>query len=72
MMFFSQDTSDDLTPRESEVAQLLMRGYSNPQIAAELGIARETAKCHVSRILWKLGVSTRSDAAILLRSRGGK
>jgi len=56
----------DLTPREREVAELIARGYTNPQIAAELTITRETAKTHVSRILWKLGVSSRADVRVLL------
>jgi len=56
----------DLTPREREVAELIARGYTNPQIAAELTITRETAKTHVSRILWKLGVSSRADVRVLM------
>jgi len=59
----------DLTPREREVAELIARGYTNPQIAAELTITRETAKTHVSRILWKLGVSSRADVRLLLANR---
>lgn len=57
-----------LTPREREVAHFIARGHSNPQIAAELGIARETAKCHVSRILWKLGISRRADIRLFFPS----
>ena len=56
----------DLTPREREVAELIARGYTNPQIADALTITRETAKTHVSRILWKLGVSSRSDVKLLM------
>ena len=56
----------DLTPREREVAELIARGYTNPQIAAELTITRETAKTHVSRILWKLGVRSRGDVRLLM------
>lgn len=53
-----------LTPRELEVLSRLTQGKSNPQIARELVIARPTAKTHVERIIRKLGVSDRTQAAI--------
>ena len=53
-----------LTPRELEVLQLLAQGKSNPQIAQELVISRLTAKTHVERIIRKLGVSDRTQAAL--------
>ena len=53
-----------LTPRELEVLQLLARGKSNPQIAQELVISRLTAKTHVERIIRKLEVSDRTQAAL--------
>jgi DNA-binding NarL/FixJ family response regulator len=53
-----------LTPRELEVLQLLVQGKSNPQIAQELMISRLTAKTHVERIIRKLGVSDRTQAAL--------
>jgi len=56
--------SEALTPREVEVLRLLAQGKSNPQIAQELVIARPTAKTHVERIIRKLGVSDRTQAAI--------
>jgi DNA-binding NarL/FixJ family response regulator len=59
----------DLTPREREVANLIARGYTNPQIAAELTITRETAKTHVSNILSKLGVWSRVDVRLLMSGR---
>jgi DNA-binding NarL/FixJ family response regulator len=52
-----------LTPREHEVLQLLARGYTNREIAAELVISAKTASVHVSHILRKLNVSTRIEAA---------
>lgn len=52
---------DPLTPRERQVADLIARGFTNPQIAAALVIERETVKTHVSNILSKLGVSSRYD-----------
>ncbi len=56
--------SSALTPRELEVLGRLAQGKSNPQIAQELVIARPTAKTHVERIIRKLGVSDRTQAAI--------
>ena len=53
-----------LTPREQQVFALLPRGSSNAEIAQELGIATGTAKIHVERILHKLGVSDRTQAAV--------
>jgi DNA-binding CsgD family transcriptional regulator len=52
-----------LTAREEEVLQLLGRGYTNRQIAAELTISVKTASVHVSHILRKLGMSRRLEAA---------
>ena len=53
-----------LTPRELEVLQLLAQGKNNPQIAQELVISRLPAKTHVERIIRKLGVSDRTQAAL--------
>lgn len=55
---------EELTPRELEVLGLLAQGKNNPQIAEELVISRATAKTHVERIIRKLGVSDRTQAAI--------
>ncbi len=52
-----------LTPRERDVLRLVAQGLSNRQIAAELFISGNTAGVHVSRILTKLGVATRTEAA---------
>jgi DNA-binding NarL/FixJ family response regulator len=54
-----------LSPREVEVLELLVRGQSNQQIARELSISLSTVKNHVHRIITKLGVSDRVQAAIL-------
>jgi DNA-binding CsgD family transcriptional regulator/tetratricopeptide (TPR) repeat protein len=53
-----------LTPREREVLELLTRGYTNREIAATLVIAEVTAKVHVRRVIRKLGVRSRTEAAI--------
>ncbi|HEX6386685.1 MAG TPA: response regulator transcription factor [Anaerolineae bacterium] len=55
----------DLTKREREVLALLVMGQSNRQIAKQLQVSPSTVKNHVSRILAKLGVSTRTEAATL-------
>jgi DNA-binding NarL/FixJ family response regulator len=55
---------DPLTPREEEVLQLLASGQTNQEIAQTLGISKGTAKVHVERIIRKLGVSDRTQAAV--------
>jgi DNA-binding NarL/FixJ family response regulator len=53
-----------LTPRETEVLSLLTTGQTNQQIAQTLIISKGTAKVHVERIIRKLGVSDRTQAAV--------
>ena len=53
-----------LTDRESEVLRLIARGYSNPQISTELMITRRTVESHVTTILNKLGLSSRTQLAL--------
>lgn len=58
------DSPDDLTPRETEVLRLLARGLANKEIARDLSIGEKTVKTHVSNILSKLGVLSRTQAAL--------
>ena len=64
------ETEVNLTDRESEVLLLIARGLSNKEIASELTISTTTAKSHVSNILMKLGVQSRTQAAIYAARTG--
>lgn len=60
----------DLTEREREVLALMVEGLNNTQIAGRLTVSSSTIKSHVSNILAKLGVASRTEAVTLaLRSR---
>lgn len=55
-----------LTPRETQIYGCIARGWSNRRIAAELRVAERTVETHVTRMLGKLGVDSRSAAVSLL------
>jgi DNA-binding NarL/FixJ family response regulator len=59
-----------LSPREMEILQLIARGYSNKEVAHELGISRQTVKNHMTSILRKLSVNDRTQAALYALRRG--
>jgi NarL family two-component system response regulator LiaR len=59
----TKQPSYDLTEREMEVLNLVVQGHSNQQIANSLVISVATVKAHISSILSKLGVSSRSEAS---------
>jgi DNA-binding NarL/FixJ family response regulator len=59
-----------LTRREREVLELFARGRSNKRIAFELGISEKTVKTHVGHVLAKLGVSDRTQAALVAVREG--
>jgi DNA-binding NarL/FixJ family response regulator len=60
----SPDAPEALSPRETEVLRMVARGRANKEIAGKLGIGEKTVKTHVSRILGKLGVQSRTQAAL--------
>lgn len=64
------DPTYNLSERELDVLGLMIRGLSNPQIAAQLYLSRSTVKFHVSAILAKLGVSSRTEAVGLAVEQG--
>jgi DNA-binding NarL/FixJ family response regulator len=60
----TQPATEPLTERELEVLALVGRGRSNKEIATDLGITERTARTHVSNILGKLGLASRTQAAL--------
>jgi len=58
------ESPESLTEREIEVLRLLARGKANKEIGAALYIGEKTVKTHVSNILSKLGVQSRTQAAL--------
>ena len=64
------DLGDELTPRELDVLRLLGAGETNKAIAAALGITERTARSHVSSILSKLSLRSRTQAALWATKEG--
>ncbi len=61
---------NNLTKRELDVLKLVVKGYSNIEIAKELSISVNTSKAHVSSILYKLNITSRLQAAIIAVKSG--
>jgi DNA-binding NarL/FixJ family response regulator len=60
----ASESPEELTEREAEVLRLVARGHANKQIASSLFVSEKTVKAHVSSILMKLGVQSRTQAAL--------
>ena len=67
----SQDPIHALTDREMDVLQLIAKGLSNKQIAAQLFISEETVKVHIRNLLRKLNVHSRVAATVLYLNTKG-
>lgn len=63
-------TLSSLTPRELEVLQLVIAGYTNKAIAAEIYISEKTVEFHLDRIYTKIGVRTRVLAGMWALRQG--
>lgn len=66
----STELGEPLTPRETETLKLLAGGCSNKEIARTLGVEERTAKAHVSNLMAKLGVRSRTQAALYAMREG--
>jgi len=63
-------TLSDLTSRELEILQLVLAGYTNKAIAAEIFISEKTVEFHLENIYTKIGVRTRLMAGIWALQQG--
>jgi two-component system, NarL family, response regulator NreC len=62
--------TEELTPREIEVLRLIVQGYTNRQVADELGISTRTVEGHRANLTEKLGIRSRVDLLRYARERG--
>jgi DNA-binding NarL/FixJ family response regulator len=67
-----REPGEPLSPRQKAVLELLARGRSNRQIAADLNVEEITVKAHISAILRKLHVKSRLEAVVVSRSVLGR
>jgi DNA-binding NarL/FixJ family response regulator len=63
-------TLSDLTPRELEILQLILAGYTNKAIAAEIYISEKTVEFHLDNVYTKIGVRTRLMAGLWAMQQG--
>jgi len=60
----------DLTPREMEILQLVLKGWTNRAIAAEICISEKTVEFHLNKIYTKIGMRTRTLAIVWALQHG--
>jgi len=65
-----ESAGPELSPRESEVLQLVARGLPNKRIARELQISEKTVKAHLTQVFQRIGVTDRTQAALWAKQRG--
>lgn len=68
--FRGGEMRESLTPKETIVLQLIAHGYSNRDIATDQNVSEATVKTHVSRLLGKLGLDSRTQAALYALKNG--
>ena len=69
-MLANRSTQSVLTPRETDIVELIAKGMRNKEIAVALGITEETVKMHVKNVLSKLQVNDRSAVVAVALRRG--
>jgi NarL family two-component system response regulator LiaR len=66
----TSEMRESLTPRETEILRYIARGHSNKEIAEAEGLSELTVKTHVSRLLSKLNLASRTQAALFALKEG--